>query len=438
MYDDQPYEALYREKLTTAEAAVAPVVDGSLFIYGPGLAEPQTVLWAFANRLRAGELERLRILSGPTMPGAKESLLSLDLADRIERCSTFVGTMDRGAVRVGMDHYLPNHFHQLPRLITDGMQVDVAATVVSPMDRAGFFTFGVSNDFISTAARCAKRLIVEVNEYMPRVHGDSRIHISEVAAVVENHVPFPVIAPSVPEPGDDIIARGIVEMIPDGATIQLGVGGLPMAVCSFLANHRDLGIHTEYLCQGMIDLIKCGAITGARKTLHPRRHVFTVACGDQQMLDMLHDNPAFESYPVSYTNHPAVIARNDGMISVNSVLEVDLLGQANAEFLGGHQFSGSGGQLDFVRGAYDARGGKSILAFHATARNGSVSRIVPRLEAGTMVTTPRNDTHYLATEFGVANLKGKSTRERALAIIDLAHPQFRDELLRAAEDMYLL
>ena len=438
MYESRPYEGLYREKLATADDAVAAVGDGSLLIYGPGLAEPPAVLWAFANRLRAGDLRRLRILSGPPMPCAKDSVLALDLADQVERCSTFVGASDRGVVRVGLDHYVPNHFHQLPRLIREGMQVDVAATTVSPMDRAGFFTFGTSNDFISTAARCASRLIVEVNEYMPRVHGDSRIHVSEVAAVVENHTPLPEIAPSVPEAGDDAIARSIAEMIPEGATIQIGVGGLPTALCGALAGHRDLGIHTEFLCQGMIDLVLRGVVTGGRKTLHPRRHVFTIACGDRQMLDVLHDNPAFESYPVSYTNHPAVIARNERMMSINSVLEVDLLGQANAEFLAGHQFSGSGGQLDFVRGAYDAPGGKSVLAFHATARNGSVSRIVPRLEAGTMVTTPRNDTHYLATEFGVANLKGKSTRERALAIIDLAHPQFREELLRAAEDMYLL
>ncbi|MEJ2589175.1 MAG: acetyl-CoA hydrolase/transferase C-terminal domain-containing protein, partial [Deltaproteobacteria bacterium] len=178
--------------------------------------------------------------------------------------------------------------------------------------------------------------------------------------------------------------------------------------------------------------------TGKRKSLHKRKHVVTMAFGDKEMVAFLHDNPSMESYPVSYTNHPSVIARNDRMVSVNSVLEVDLFGQANAEFMEGHQFSGTGGQLDFVRGAFDARDGKSILAFHATARQGKVSRIVPRLEAGTMITTPRNDTHFLVTEFGVANLKGRSTRQRALAIIELAHPDFRENLLRAAEDMYII
>jgi len=326
----------------------------------------------------------------------------------------------------------------LPRLIREHMQVDVCATTVSPMDRAGYFTFGVANDFTSTAARCAKRLLVEVNEYMPRVHGDSRIHISEVGAVVENHTPLNEVARSTPGPVDELIGQKIADMVPDGATIQIGVGELPAAVCIFLRDRKDLGIHTEFLCPPMVDLIKAGAVTGAKKTLHPRRHLFTVALGDQEMLDIMHDNPAFESYPVSYTNHPAVIAQNDNLMSINSVIEVDLSGQCNAEFLAGHQFSGSGGQLDFVRGAYDSKGGKSILAFHSTAKNGAVSRIVSRLSENAIVTTPRNDTHYLVTEFGSANLKGKSTRDRALAIIDLAHPHFRDELLRAAEDMYLM
>ena len=273
---------------------------------------------------------------------------------------------------------------------------------------------------------------------MPRVHGDSRIHISQVSAVVENHTPLLEVARSAPEPVDEAIGRTIADMVPDGATLQIGIGDLPAAVCAFLKDRKDLGIHTEFLCPGLTDLIKAGAATGAKKTLHRGTHVFTIAAGDQDMLDFIHDNPAFESYPVSYTNHPAVIAQNANMMSINSVIEVDLSGQCNAEFLAGHQFSGSGGQLDFVRGAYDAKGGKSILAFHSTARKGTVSRIVPRLSENAMVTTPRNDTHYLVTEFGAANLKGKSTRDRALAIIDLAHPQFRDDLLRAAEDMYIV
>jgi len=356
MYSSGSHTALYGEKLTTADEAVAPVRDGSLLVHGMALAEPPALLWAFANRLRTGDLRTLRVFSGPANPCAMDTVLAIDLADRVERCSSFVGTADRGMVQVGLNYYLPNHFYQLPRLIAEDMEVDVVATTVSPMDRAGFFTFGTSNDFISSAARAAKRLIVEVNEHMPRVHGDSRLHISEVSAVVEHHVPLPEMPRSEPSAVEVAIARTIAGLVPDGATIQLGIGTVPNAVCAFLAGHRDLGIHTELFCQGMVDLIRAGVVTGARKTLHPGKHVFTIAGGDRELLDFIHDNPAVESYPVSYTNHPAVIARNDNMVSINAVLEVDLLGQANAEVLRGQQFSGSGGQLDFVRGAFDARG----------------------------------------------------------------------------------
>ncbi len=432
------YRSLYQKKLTTPDKAVETVKEGSLLIYGVALAEPPALLEAFARRLRSGDMKKLRILSSLPLKHAINTVLAPDLADCVERCSQFVGAGDRGLVHVGLNDYLPNHFHQMPRLISDFMTVDVAATTVSPMDKSGFFTFGVANDFTSTAARCADKLIVEVNENMPRVYGDSLIHISEVDAVVENHVPLIDLPYAIPSPVDKVIGKTIAGMVPDGATIQLGFGSLPNAVAAFMDDHKDLGIHTEVFCPGMSDLIKKGVLNGTKKTLHPRKHVFTMAFGDKEMVEFIHDNPSMESYPVSYTNHPAVIARNDRMVSINTVLEVDLFGQANAEFMGGQQFSGTGGQLDFVRGAFDSKGGKSILAFDATAREGKVSRIVPRFEEGTMITTPRNDTHFLVTEFGAANLKGKSTRERALAIIELAHPDFRDDLLRAAEEMYII
>ena len=341
-------------------------------------------------------------------------------------------------VRVGLDYYIPNHFHQVPRLISEFMEIDVFVTTVSPMDKAGYFSFGTANDYTSTAARSAKLLILEVNKHMPRVFGQSLVHISEVDRLVENHVPLMDMQIGEPKPEDEIIGKTISEMVPDGACLQLGWGSLPSSVGRFLEGHQDLGVHTEVFVPAFVDLIKKGAVTGRRKTLHKYKHVFTVAQGNQEMLEFMNDNPAMAGYPVSYTNHPSVIAQNDNMISINSILEVDLLGQCNAEFLAGHQFSGTGGQLDFVRGAFDSKGGKSILAFHSTAKKGEVSRIVPRLEHGAMITTPRMDVHYLVTEYGAVNLKGRCTRERALAIINLAHPKFRDELLRAAEDMYLL
>ncbi|MCX6013714.1 MAG: 4-hydroxybutyrate--acetyl-CoA CoA transferase, partial [Chloroflexi bacterium] len=315
---------------------------------------------------------------------------------------------------------------------------DVMVTTVSPMDKAGYFSFGTSNDFCTTAARCCKKLIVEVNEKMPRVFGDSLLHISEVDAVVENTVPLLELKSPPGKPEDEIIGKLVAEMVPDGATIQLGFGGLPNAVTRYLMNHKDLGIHTELFGSGMVDLIERGVVTGKKKNLHPRKNLFTVAQGTKKMYDFLNDNPSIESYPVSYINEPSVIAQNDNMISINSIIDVDLTGQCNAEYLDGTQFSGTGGQLDFVRGAFNSKGGKSILAFYSTAKKGTVSRVVPHFAPGTVVTTPRMDTHFLITEYGVVNLKGKSTRERALDIISIAHPKFRDELLREAENMHLV
>jgi itaconate CoA-transferase len=244
--------------------------------------------------------------------------------------------------------------------------------------------------------------------------------------------------PVEPKPETDAVGRLIAEMVHDGAALQLGIGAIPNAVCQYLENHRDLGIHTELLCPGMIDLIRKGVITGRRKNLHLRKHVFTNAIGNRDMCKFINDNPSMESYPVSYTNDPRVIAKNDNMISINTTIEVDLLGQCNPEFLRGVEFSGTGGQLDYLRGAFNSQGGKSIIAFYSTTHQGEVSRVVPSFAPGTVITNPRMDTHFLATEYGVVNLKGKSTKERALDIVSIAHPKFRDDLLKEAQNMKLL
>jgi len=428
----------YKKKLTTPEKAVGDIKDGATIVPGMGNAEPPALLAAIADRARQGDLKNISVYFLHPAEHAAATILAPDICDCIQVYSWFVSRADRAWVKVGLNYFVPNYFHQIPRLVKDFMQVDVTVATVSPMDKAGYFTFGTANDYTSTTARHCKKLIVEVNEHMPRIFGDSLLHISEVDAIVENHVPLLDIVPPEPDTDDEIIGKCIAGMIPDGATIQLGVGSVPNAIAHYLMDHKDLGIHTEMFCPSMVDLIEKGVVTGRRKSLHPRKNVFTFARGTRRMYEFMDNNPTMESYPVSYVNDPEVIAKNENMVSINSVLEVDLLGQCNAEFIGGYQFSGTGGQLDYVRGAFDSKGGKSILAFHSTAKNGKVSRVVPRFESGTVVTTPRMDTHYLVTEHGVINLKGKSTRERALDIISLAHPKFRDELLREAEDMYLL
>jgi itaconate CoA-transferase len=432
------YGSQYRQKLTTAQKAVEKIENGSTIVHGLSIAEPPALLAAIADRARSGDLKNISIFSLLPLQHAAQTVLAPDLSDCIQAYSWFVSASDRALVKVGLNYFVPNYFHQIPRLCRDFMDIDVTITTVSPLDKAGYFSFGTANDFTSTAARHCKMLIVEVNENMPRVFGDSLLHISEVDAIVENHVPLLEIIPPEPKPEDEIIGRYIAEMVPDGATIQFGFGGIPNAVAYSLLGHKDLGIHTEIFCPSMVDLIEKGVVTGQRKTLHPRKNVFTVAQGIKRMYEFINDNPSMESHPVSYTNDPAVIAQNDNMISINSIIEVDLTGQCNAEFLAGSQFTGTGGQLDFVRGAFNSRGGKSILTLYSTAKNGEVSRVVPRFETGAVVTTPRMDTHYVVTEYGVVNLKGKSTRERALDIISIAHPKFRDDLLRGAENMYLI
>jgi len=432
------YKKLYRKKLTTPDEAVKLIREGDMLVHGLTMAEPPAILEAVASRLREGDLKKIRMFSVIPLDSVCSTILAPDLMDCVEAYSGFVDSGNRGLVSTGLNYYVPNHLHQIPRLLEEFIGVDVCVTTVSPMDDAGYFSFGTANDFTSTAARAARVLILEVNQNMPRVFGDSLIHISEVDRVVENHQTIPDFPCGDKQPEADVIGKKISQLVPDGATLQMGIGVLPNAVAEQLENHTDLGIHTEVFGPGMVDLIKKGVVTGERKTLHPRKHVFTVAQGDQEMLEFMNQNPAMESYPCSYVNNPAVIAKNYRMISINSLIEVDLLGQCNAEYLAGHQYSGTGGQLDFVRGAFDSREGKSILAFYSTAKNGTISRVVDHLDPGAMVTTPRMDTHYLVTEYGVANLKGKSTRERAHEIINIAHPKFRKELYIKAEEMYLI
>jgi len=432
------YSAEYKKKLTTAEKAVRRIKNGDTLVYGSTISEPPALLAAIADRAREGDLKNIKVYASLPMEHSAKTVLSPDLSDCIQAYSFFVTAADRARIKVGLSYYVPNYIHQIPRLVSDFMDVDVVITTVSPMDSAGYFTFGAVNDYTSVAARNCKRLIVEVNENMPRVFGDSLLHISEVSAVVENHVPLLEMPVPETKPADETIAHYIAEMIPDGATIELGLGGIPNAIAHHLEGHKDLGIHTGVFVPAMVDLIEKGVITGRKKTLHPRKHVFMVAQGTKRMYDFINDNPSMESYPASYTEDPDIIAKNDNMISVNTIIEVDLTGQCNAEYMAGSQFSGTGGQLDFVRGAFNSKGGKSVQAFYSTARGGKASRIVPSFAPGTVITIPRMDTHYLATEHGVVNLKGKSTRDRALSIISIAHPKFRDDLLRQAEDMYLI
>jgi itaconate CoA-transferase len=436
--------ALYKSKLTTPAAAVSRIASGANLSMGMAVTEPPALLQALADRAAARNVEGLKFYYFESTRIAGETILRYELGDRIHPYCMFISAVERALVKRGMEDggrkvvsYVPNNFSQTPRLLTEHIGIDTFLVTVSPMDRHGYFTLGTGNDYCSKVARAVRHLIVEVNENMPRVFGAlAQLHVSEVEAVVENNVPLLELPIHKAGPEDAAISKTIAEMVSDGACLQMGVGALPDVVCSHLRGRKDLGIHTEALCPGMVELIEAGVVTNRLKRLNPGKTVFTFAMGQKAMYDFLNDNPSVESHPVDYVNDPHVIAQNDRVVSINAALQIDLTGAVNAEHLLGHQYSATGGQLDFVRGAYASRDGKSIITCHSTAAKGKASRIVARLEGP--VTTPRIDTHIVVTEFGWTDLKGKSSTERATALIGLAHPEFRDALTRAAKDMHLM
>lgn len=433
-----PYAREYKTKLRSCAEAATVVKDGDTLVHGLTIAEPPGLLDAIAERARAGDLTRIKAYTFNAQQYFSRSLGSPDVADVVDSYTWFVSEASRNMVQVGLTQFIPAYLHQVPKIVMENMNVDIAVAAVSPMNEDGCFSFGPCNGYMSVMATLCKTLIVEVNENMPFVYGDAMIHISDVSMIVENTVPLLELLPAEPNPLDPVIGKIVAEYIPDRAVIQLGIGTLPNAIAPYLNNHRDLGIHTELLCPGMVDLIKKGVITGAHKNVHTGKHIFSLAYGGRETFQYMDKDKSFENYPSSYVMNPGVIAQNHRMTAVNAILQIDLLGQCNAEYLEGRQYSGTGGQLDFVRGAYDSPDGKAILLLYSTAKNEAISRIVGQFPAGTMVTTPRNDVHYIASEYGIVNLKGKSTRERALALISIAHPKFREDLMREAEDMSLM
>lgn len=436
--------SIYQSRLTDAASAVALIASGSRLSMGMAMAQPPALLEALAARAERGDVEELRLYYFEATSIAGRTVLRYELNDRIRPFCMFVTAAERALIRRGEQEggrkvvsYVPNNFHQSPRLLTDEIGIDTFVCTVSPMDRHGYFSFGVGNDYSTRVARSASRLIVEVNENMPRVHGSgAALHVSEVHAIVENHTPLLELPIAGGDPAFETIGRTIAGLVPDGACLQMGVGALPNLVCASLGERSDLGVHTEALCPGLVDLARAGVVNNRRKSINRGKTVFTFAMGQKAMYEYLADNPSVESWPVDYVNDPTVIARNDGVVSINATIEIDLTGACNSEHMLGHQYSASGGQLDFVRGAYASKGGKSIIATRSTTGKGKVSKIVPTLSGP--VTTPRIDTHYVVTEFGAANLKGMSSTERAHALIGLAHPDFRDGLLDAAKQRHLV
>jgi itaconate CoA-transferase len=437
------HAALYAERLKRADEAAALIRSGAKVAMGLGVSQPPAVLKAIADRAERGEVEDVNLYYLLSCRIAADTVLRYELMDRIRPWSLFHSAIERKLEQRAFEEgrpnpvrFIPSGFQQSPRLLCDEVGMDALVCTVSPMDEDGFFSFGTNTDYAKPVSQTARTVIVEVNPNMPRVFGDCTIHVSKVAAVVEHAAPLVEVPKAEPQPNDLIIGGVIAGLIEDGATLQMGIGALPNAVCDALRGHKHLGVHTEMLTPGLVELMQAGVADHSRKTLHPGVGIFTFAMGDRNTYDFLDGNRGMEAHPVSYVNDPAVIARNAKMVSVNATLQIDLTGACCSEFLNGRQFTAAGGQLDFVRGAHASDGGKSIIACHSTAAKGAASRIVARLDGP--VTTPRNDTHIVATEHGWVNLKGLSTDQRARALIGLAAPQFRDELTRSAVEQGLI
>jgi acyl-CoA hydrolase len=408
----------------SAAEALRCVTRGTRVFVGSGCAEPTVLVNALAEREDVADVEVLHIMTLGDAPYARA------MSDRRFRHNAFfIGANVRQAVAAGAADYTPVFLSEIPRLFRSRrLPIDVALITTTPPDEHGFVSLGVSVDVVSAAVECARVVVAEVNPHMPRTHGASFLPVGRIDSFVETRAPILARPAAPPRATSLAIGRYCASLVPDGATLQLGIGEIPNAVAACLTAKHDLGLHTEMMSDNVIDLIDAGALTCARKTLLPGKAVTSFCMGTRRLYDRISDNPFFEFRPTEFVNDPFVIARNEKLLSINSALQVDLTGQVCADSVGSHFYSGVGGQVDFIRGAARSVGGRSIIALPSTAKAGTISRIVPTLTDGAGVVTTRAHVRTIVTEYGVAELFGRSLRERAAALIAIAHPDFRDEL----------
>lgn len=430
-HDSSSWKSRWAAKIATAEDAVRLIPPRKRILIGSGAAEPCRLVEAMVARgdhLQGNEIVHLMTLgSAPYVQPGLES--------RFRHTAFFIGANVRQAVQEGRADFMPVFLSEIPHLIASGrVRIDVALIQVSPPDRHGYVSLGVSVDIVRSAVDTAAVVLAEVNPHMPRTLGDSFLHVDRIAALVPVSDPLPERRP---EPLDDAvreIGRNVASLIPDGATLQMGIGRIPDAVLASLGDRHDLGVHTEMMSDGVMDLAEAGVITGRRKNFLPGKLVTSFVMGTHKLYEWVHDNPLIEMRPSIFTNDPFQISRNDNMVAINAALAVDLTGQVAADTVRGRFFSGIGGQVDFIRGAARSKGGRPIIALPSTAKNGTVSRIQAVFEEGAGVVTSRGDIHYVVTEFGIADLWGKNIRQRVEALVGIAHPDFRAELLAEARE----
>jgi 4-hydroxybutyrate CoA-transferase len=424
-----------RERTVSADQAVAMIESGQrVFVHG-ACATPHALIEALVQR--RDELRDVQVTHLHTEGEAP--YLRPEFQGVFRHEALFVGPNAREAVNAGRADYLPVFLSEVPALFRSGrMPIDVALLNVSPPDDHGYCSLGTSVDCTLQAARSAQTVIAQINPAMPRTLGDSFLHVDRIDRAVEVTAPLPEVRPGPISSIERAIGNAVASLIEDGATLQLGIGAIPNAVLGALSSHRQLGVHTEMFTDGVVDLVEQGVITGERNAQHPGKLITSFVMGSQRLYDFVNDNPQVEMHPADYTNDTAIIRRNYRMVAINSAIAVDLTGQVCASSIGGRVYSGMGGQVDFMRGSALAEDGKPIIALPSTAAGGTISRIVGDLMPGSMVTLTQGHVHYVVTEYGIADLYGKSLRERAHELIRIAHPAFRDDLEASARSRHLL
>ncbi|HET7776640.1 MAG TPA: acetyl-CoA hydrolase/transferase C-terminal domain-containing protein [Azospira sp.] len=428
-------QALYQQKCMNPSDAIGCVHNGDTIVVPTGVGEPPALLTALSEARRNFR----DVTVSQILALRKYGYIDPETRDNVRHTAYFYGGATRPGGQAGWVDFIPNYFSELPLLIERGLSpADVVFSMASPMDEHGYFALSLGPDYTMAAVKKARAIVLEVNPNVPFAFGDCHVHISQVAALVESSDPVLEVGLPTIGPVQEAIGKYVADLIEDGSTLQIGYGGIPDAVVMQLKHKHDLGIHTEMIGDGILSLIEAGAVTNRKKSFMPGKSVATFALGSGKLYKFMHRNPSLEMHPVEFTNDPFIAAKNDKLMAINATMQVDLLGQCGSESLGFSPYSGTGGQADFVRAANRSKDGKAFIVVPSTAKDDTISRIVPTLTPGTHVTTSKNDINYVVTEYGVAQLRGKSAKQRAEALIGIAHPDFRGELREAAKKMNLL
>ena len=428
-------QTLYQQKRMAALDAIRVVKNGDTIIVPTGVGEPPALLTALSDVRR----EYRGIQISQILPLRKYGYIDPETVENVRHTAYFFGGATRPGGQEGWVDFVPAYFSELPALIQRGQTpADVVFAMASPMDNHGYLSLSLGPDYTMAAIAKARAVVLEVNPNVPFANGNCHIHISQVAALTESNDPILEVGLPKIGPVQQAIGKYVADMIPNGATLQIGYGGIPDAVVMQLTDKQDLGIHTEMVGDGIMTLVEAGVVTNRKKNYLPGKMVATFALGSKKLYQFMERNPSLEMHPVDFTNDPYLAGQNDNLHAINATMQIDFMGQCGSESLGFSPYSGTGGQSDFVRAANRSNGGKAFIVLPSTAKDDTISRIVPTLTAGTHVSTSKNDINYVVTEFGVAQLRGKTAKQRAEALINIAHPNFRGELREAARKMRIL